>query len=198
MPVHLTAVKCPSCGQPIQGKAADRVFLCTCGVLHTRDDDGTRQLEYAIAPPKPASAPPSAVLYVPFWRLDADVAIHYSRSTGMGGFFNKLFGKDWKGGRVSIYVPAVDWDPGTYKRWASTVTSSPPKFKMAQDFGPFEKMPVVIDETEAKQLADFLILTFEAEKSGVLQEMSYEVKVFGTSLLYLPFNRGEGSFTPML
>lgn len=198
MSVRLIAVKCPSCGLPIRGKVADRVFLCECGVMHTRDDKGTRELSHAIAPPNPPSAPPSTVIYVPFWRLDSNVIIHYSRSTGVGGFFNKLFGKDWKGGRVSIYVPAVDWDPGTYKKWASSITSNPPKFNAAPSFGGYERMPVVIDETEANQLADFLILTFEAEKAGVLQEMSYEVNVFGTSLLYLPFNRTEGSFRPML
>ena len=183
MPVHLTAVKCPSCGTALEGKVADRVYLCDCGVLHTRDDEGIRELTYTIAKPSNSQAPPS------------DVAIHYTRSEG--GFFNKLFGKDWKGGRVSIYVPAVDWEPGTYKQWAGALTSNPPRFQPAKDFGAYEREPVVIDEVEAKQLADFLILTFEAEKPGVLQEISYEVKVFEMSVLYVPFDRGGGSFQPM-
>ena len=196
MPVHLTAVKCPSCGTALEGKVADRVYLCDCGVLHTRDDEGIRELTYIIAMPSNPQAPPSAVIYIPFWRLDSDVAIHYTRSEG--GFFNKLFGKDWKGGRVSIYVPAMDWEPGTYKQWAGALTSNPPRFQPAKDFGAYEREPVVIDEVEAKQLADFLILTFEAEKPGVLQEISYEVKVFEMSVLYVPFDRGGGSFKPML
>lgn len=196
MPVHLKSVKCPACGTALEGKVADRVYLCSCGVLHTRDDEGVRELKYTIAAPKDPATPPTAVIYIPFWRLDSDVAIHYTKSEG--GFFNKLFGKDWKGGKVSIFVPAVDWEPGTYKHWASAITSKPPKFENVKDFGSYEREPVVIDEMEAKQLADFLILTFEAEKPGVLQEISYEVKVFDMSVLYLPFNRGEGSFQPML
>jgi len=196
MPVILRSIMCPSCHLPLEGKVADRVYLCDCGVMHTRDDEGERQVEYTIAKVADPSSPPSAVIYIPFWRLDSDVAIHYTQSTG--GFFNKLFGKDWKGGRVSIYIPAVDWAPDTFKQWASTLTSHPPTIRPAEDFGPYEREPVVIDEVEAKQLADFLILTFEAEKPGVLQQISYEVKVFNMALLYVPFGRGGRSFQPLL
>jgi hypothetical protein len=196
MPVKLTSVKCPSCGTPLEGKVADRVYLCDCGVMHTRDDDGVRDLKYTIAAPSNPSALPTAVIYIPFWRLDSDVAIHYTESKG--GFFSKLFGKDWKGGRVSIYVPAVDWEPNTYKHWASKLTSNPPDIRPVKDFGSFERESVVVDEAEAQKLADFLILTFEAEKPGVLQKISYEVNVFEMSLLYVPFDKGGKTFQPML
>jgi hypothetical protein len=196
MPVKLVGVKCPSCGTALEGKVADRVYLCDCGVLHTRTDEGPREVNYTIAQPKDPATPPSALIYIPFWRLDSDVAIHYTRSEG--GFFSKLFGKDWKGGRVSIYIPAVDWEPGTFKHWASTITSQPPNIVPIKEFGGFDREAVVIDETEAQQLADFLILTFEAEKPGVLQQISYEVKVFDMSLLYLPFDRSGRGFQPML
>ena len=194
MPVRLTAVKCPSCGQGIEGRSGDRVFLCQCGVLHTRDDRGTRQLAYTIAAPESPDVPIPSVVYIPFWQLDSHVTIHHERS--QGGFFHKLFGKDWRGGRIFIFVPAVDWDPGTYKHWASALTSQPPKVYSATTFGPYEQLPVTIEETEAGQLADFLILTFEAEKPGVLQDIAYEVKVLGSSLLYLPFDRSGGGLKP--
>ncbi len=196
MPVILRSIKCPSCGQSLEGKVADRVYLCDCGVMHTRDDDGERPVTYTVAMVRDPAAPPSAVTYVPFWRLDADVVIHYTRSEG--GFFSKLFGKEWKGGRVSIYIPAVDWSPDMFKHWASALTSNPPSIRPARDFGPYQREPVVVDEVEAKQLADFLILTFEAEKPGVLQEIAYEVKVFEMSLLYVPFDRSGKSFQPFL
>ena len=196
MPVKLIGVKCPACGTALEGKVADRVYLCSCGVMHTRDDEGKRDVKYIVAAPKDPNAPPTSLIYVPFWRLDSDVKIHYTESKG--GFFTKLFGKDWKGGRVSIYIPAVDWDPSTFKHWASTITSKPPQIRPVKDFGPYERDAVTVDETEAQQLADFLILTFEAEKPGVLQKISYEVKVFDMSLLYIPFDRSGRSFAPAL
>ena len=195
MPVKLTVVKCPSCGQPIEGKTVDMVFICDCGVLHTRDDEGVHPMEYVIAAPKTPDATPSALLYIPFWVLTSDVRINYTRSSG--GFFNKLFGKDWKGGRINIYVPAVDWDPETFKYWATALTSSPPRLYNATSFGPYPRLPVVLGKGQAAQLADFLILSFEAEKPGVLQEINYEVKVLSEALMYLPFNRARGAITPV-
>ena len=194
MPVHLTAVKCPSCGQGIEGRSGDRVFLCQCGVLHTRDDHGTRQLAYTIAAPRSPDAPIPSVVYIPFWQLDSHVTIHYERSEG--GFFHKLFGKDWRGGRMFIFVPAVDWDPSTYKHWATMLTTSPPGIRPGSGFGPYSRWPVTVEEGEASQLADFMILTFEAEKPGVLQEISYEVRVLGSALLFLPFQQSGGGIQP--
>ena len=179
---------------PIEGKVVDAVHLCDCGVLHTRDDDGVRRLDFMIAAPKTPDTPPSAMVYVPFWQLDSDVHIHYTRSEG--GYFNKIFGKDWKGGRVHIFVPAVEWDPTTYKHWAGTLTSNPPQLYPASSFGPYDRVPVTVLEGEAAKMADFLILSFEAEKPGTLQEISYEVNVRGTKLLYLPFDRSQGAFRP--
>lgn len=194
MPVYIAAVKCPSCGSPIEGITGDRVFLCQCGVLHTRDDLGTRELHHIIASPKSPTAPPGSIVFVPFWRLDSQVTIHHQRSEG--GWLHKIFGKDWRGGRMCIFVPAMDWDPNTYKQMASTLTKSPPPIHPATSFGPYERWPVTIEEGEAAALADFMILTFEAEKPGVLQEISFDVRVLGSSLIYFPFDRSRGALKP--
>ncbi|NOQ53090.1 MAG: hypothetical protein GQ558_00635 [Thermoplasmata archaeon] len=194
MPVHIAAVKCPSCGTAIEGMTGDRVFLCQCGVLHTRDDQGTRELHYIIASPRSPSAAPGSIVFIPFWRLDSQVTIHHQRSEG--GLLHKIFGKDWRGGRMYIFVPAMDWDPDTYKHWASTLTKSPPPIHPATSFGPYERWAVTIEEGEAAALADFLILTFEAEKPGVLQDISFEVRVLGSSMIYFPFDRSSSALKP--
>jgi hypothetical protein len=189
MPVYLTPVKCPSCHQPIEGKTADLVFVCQCGVMHTRDDLGTREVAYQIASPRTGDVPPSSMVYIPFWVLDSVVTIHHSQSEG-GWLLRKLLGQDGQGGRLYIFVPAVDWDPVTYKYWASIFTKNPPRFNPTSTFGPYERWAVTIEEDKASALADFMILTFEAEKQGVLQNISYEVGVSGTSLVYIPFLTG--------
>jgi len=194
MPVYIASVKCPSCGSAIEGKAGDRAFLCQCGVMHTRDDQGTRELQYFIATPRSPSAAPGSIVFIPFWRLDSQVTIHHQRSEG--GWFHKIFGKDWRGGRMYIFVPALDWDPNTYKHWASTLTKSPPPIRPATSFGPYERWPMTLEEGEAAALADFMILTFEAEKAGVLQEISFGVRVLGSSLIYLPFDRSNNALKP--
>ena len=192
MPVKVTLVKCPSCGKPIQG-TADRVFICDCGVAHTRDDAGTKTLRYEVAAPNPQAVAQAEPVYVPIWKINTNVAILRERSEG--GFFNKLFGDNWKGGAVTIYVPAVEWDPQSWKHWSQTLTGKPPQYTPQQGFGSRKRMPVVLDAEQAKQLADFIVLTYEAEKPGVLQDIAYEVKVIDSSLLYLPFVQLPSGFT---
>jgi hypothetical protein len=197
MPVHLTTVKCPSCGQPIEGKTADLVFLCQCGVMHTRDDHGTREMAYQVASPRTADVPPSSLVFIPFWVLDSVVSIYHTSSEG-GWFMRKLLGQDGKGGRLYIFIPGVDWDPATFKHWASTFTKNPPRFHPATTFGPYERWAVTVEAEKAAALADFMILTFEAEKPGVLQSISYDVNVSSTALVYIPFLQGAKGLEPYL
>jgi len=192
VPVKVTLVKCPSCGKPIQG-TADRVFICDCGVAHTRDDAGTKTLRYEVAAPNPQAVAQAEPVYVPIWKINTNVAILRERSEG--GFFNKLFGDNWKGGAVTIYVPAVEWDPQSWKHWSQTLTAKPPQYAPQQGFGARKRMAAGRDVEQAKQLADFIVLTYEAEKPGVLQDIAYEVKVIDSSLLYLPFVQLPSGFT---
>ena len=46
-----------------------------------------------------------------------------------------------------------------------------------------------------QQLADFIVLTFEAEKPGVLQDIDYQVRVNDGTLVYLPFLQTGSGFT---
>ena len=197
MPVYLNPVKCPSCGKAIEGKTADLVFRCDCGVMHTRDDRGTRELAYQIASPRTGDVPPSALVFIPFWVLDSHVDIHHTSTEG-GWFMRKILGKDHKDGRFYIFVPGVDWDPNTFKHWSSTFTKNPPRMHPATTFGPYERWAVTVEEGQASALADFMILTFEAEKPGTLQSISYEVKVLGIHLAYIPFLKGNKGLEPYL
>ncbi len=194
MPVRVTLVKCTQCGAPVQGDHADRVYVCgSCGTAHTRDDSGSKPLKYEIAAPNPAAIAQGEPVYLPVWRLESEVTINRTRTEG--GFLNKLFGKDWKGGRMMIFVPAVDWDPKSFKYWAQTLTTKPPTYTPAQGFGKHKRMALGLSVEDAMALADFLVLTFEAEQPGVLQDIDYSVKVHGSQLVYLPFLQTQSGFT---
>ncbi len=194
MPVKVTLVKCPQCGAPIQGDRADAVFVCAgCGAAHMRDDKGAHTLKYEVASPSAAMVAQGDPIYLPVWRLDTDVTILRERSEG--GFFHKLFGANWKGGRTMIWVPAVEWDPNSFKYWAQTLTTKPPQYTPAQGFGARKRMGLALSYLEAQQLADFIVLTFEAEKPGVLQDIDYQVRVNDGTLVYLPFLQTASGFT---
>jgi hypothetical protein len=56
----------------------------------------------------------------------------------------------------------------------------------------------VISKQEAAELADFVVVTMEAEQPGVLQKLDYTLTVNDTKLVYLPFVRAAQGLTPAL
>lgn len=191
MPVRVVAVNCPSCKRPVEQEYLDTVFYCPCGYLHTRDDEGIHAIRYDIAAPDPRAVASSRVVYAPFWRLDSHVTVHHERSKG--GFFRRLFGRDWKGGRIFIFIPAVEWGLGEFKRWASALTRNPPRYRQAKGFGHHGRLPVSLSAEEAEHLADFLVMVIEVDKPGTLQELDFSMRFNDAVLTYLPMVRsGRG------
>ncbi|MEW5761336.1 MAG: hypothetical protein AB1779_11290 [Candidatus Thermoplasmatota archaeon] len=190
MGVKVMPVKCPKCNSVIQSKKRDMVFYCSCGTIHTRNG-GQKILAYEIADfMKQAQGDK---IYVPFWRLYANVNITAEKISG--GFISQLANLlSAKGGNIFIFVPGVDWSPDVYKYWAQTLTLNPPRYYVSPSFNVnVERIPCEISDFDAAKYADFLVLTFEAEKPGVLQYIDYSMKVMETKLIYLPFYRAGGS-----
>lgn len=118
----------------------------------------------------------------------------------VGGWAGRLLSAASGGGNLNgtmfIFVPGMDLPPDVFKRMAQDFTSNPPQYRGAERFS-FERLPVTVDELAARKLADFLVLSFEAEKPGVLQDIKYQVDVQRTKLVYLPFYQdAEGRWQP--
>ncbi len=60
------------------------------------------------------------------------------------------------------------------------------------DFGGRERLGTNITKDEAADVADFVIVTMEAEKPGVLQSLTYDLKVNDIKLIYLPYSFAPG------
>jgi hypothetical protein len=189
--MKLTRVECPKCAQPLVSKMRneDLLFVCECGTIHIRDPK-PKELEYQIAPPRNAHRPDN--VYVPVWRVWAHVAIHDSDVVG-GLIFSltSLFdgGGGGYAGDVAIFVPATKLPAQEFRKWATTLTRNPPHYAPSEDFGRIPRLPCNISENEAKELADFIILTNEAERPGTLQNIRYTMTVNHMSLVFLPFVR---------
>ncbi|UCE92254.1 MAG: hypothetical protein JSV90_03735 [Methanobacteriota archaeon] len=196
--MRIVQVRCPSCNTPIMSKQKDRFFHCDkCNVLHVRDG-GTRNVDYEIAEFSD-SAPLGERLYVPFWRLYCSFVIR-SKSVE-GGYAFRLAswikGSD-DGGSLFIYVPAADFDTMTFKRLAIDFTVRSPNYRTRLNFGGVRRMPARVSSEEASELADFVVVTMEAEKPGVLQRLDYSLTVLGSKIVYLPFVSSPSGLVPAL
>lgn len=190
-------VKCPSCDSPIYSKQRDRIFYCDkCNVLHTRDE-GVEKLDFEIAEFNRSLS--GERVYVPFWRLYCSFVIR-SRSVDGGHVFRLaswLKGENGSG-TLFIYIPAADFDTMTFKRLAIDYTAASPKYRTRLDFGGVRRMPASMSKDEAKELADFVVVTMEAEKPGVLQRLDYSLTVNGSKVVYLPFVLGQSGLVSAL
>lgn len=195
--MRVVQVKCPQCNSAITMKQKDTLFYCTqCNTIHIREN-GVEKLDYEIADFNPSAQ--GDRWYVPFWRVYASFVVLSKRVEGGTAF--KLF--SWlKGssdsGNMFIYIPAPELDTATFRRLATMLTSNPPRYSTRLNFGNVNRVSAALSRKEAAELADFVVVTMEAEQPGVLQSLDYKLTVNDTKLVYLPFIKTSAGLQPAL
>jgi hypothetical protein len=185
--VNVIQVKCPNCNAPIFSKERDRLFYCAqCNTLHVRDG-GVLPLDFEIAE-FGQTAPQGERVYMPFWRLYSTFIIR-SKSVEGGTIFrlSQWLNGDTNSGNMFVFIPATDLEPGSFKTLATQFTASPPRYATRLNFGNVRRMPASVSKEEATELADFVVVTMEAEQPGTLQRLDYSLKVNDAKIAYLPF-----------
>jgi hypothetical protein len=193
--MRVIQVKCPGCGNPIQMKKIDRLFVCDrCGTMHIRDG-GIERLEYEIV--EFGKGAQGDKVYMPFWRVYASFVIHSKKIEGGAVFrLSRWIKGDSEGGDMFVYVPAAELDIGSFKRLAVDMTLASPRYATRLDFGGVERLSAAITKTEAIEMADFVVVTMEAEEPGVLQKLDYSLTVKDAKVVYLPFIRTASGIVP--
>ena len=186
--MKVVQVKCPNCNNPINMKQVDMLFFCdNCRTLHVRDG-GVHVVDYEIAD-FGRSASQTNRVYVPFWRMYSSFVIQNTQVAG-GSMFklsNWIRGGQGNSGDLFIFVPAADFDPPTFKNLATAYTANPPRYASRLDFNNVPRLPATMTREVAAKMADFVVVTMEAEKPGVLQQLDYSLKVNDAMIVYLPF-----------
>ena len=178
-------------------KQKDKLFLCNqCNTLHTREE-GVEVIPFEIAEFHPNIH--GEDVYVPFWKMNATFEIRSKRSEG--GALSRLF--SWvKGGSntgsLVIYIPATDLDTATFRKLTSLFLLNPPRYTTRFNFGGVRNLPGLVTRKEAAELADFAVVTMEADQPGVMQTLDYSLKINDSKIVYLPFVITPGGLNPTL
>jgi len=186
--MKIVQVKCPSCGTPIRMKNKEAIFLCdNCGMMHTRNH-GIERIDYEIV--EFSSSVANERMYMPFWRLYCDFSIR-SKNVEGGSFFrlSQWIKGDKNSGAFFVFIPAFDTSLENFKLLSIHLTLNPPHYRTTMNFGGVTRMPVLMTKEEARELADFVVVTIEAEKPGVLQYLDYSLSVKDERIIYLPFTK---------
>jgi hypothetical protein len=180
-------------------KAKDQLFLCSnCGTLHVREG-GVTVIDYEIADFAKGAQLESRV-YVPFWRVYCDFVINHVKTSGgtMFKLANWTRGEEKSSGEIFVFFPASEFDPSTFSRLATTFTANPPKYSTRLNFEDVPRLPAMVNKEEVNDLADFILVTMEAEKPGVLQELDYTLTVKDSMIVFLPFVSSSSGLSPGL
>ena len=164
--------------------------------MHTRNG-GTQVLDVEIGTFNPGI--PGQVTYM-LVLAGVGQLRHPSQRVVAGGTFHKI-GQFIRGdtgqGSLFIFVPAMELNIGAFKEIALNLTLSPPRYSSRQDFANLPHAPVKMTKEESMQAADFVFVTIEADKPGVLQQLDYTLDVQDARLVYLPYIIGQdGSMNP--
>jgi DNA-directed RNA polymerase subunit RPC12/RpoP len=188
--MKVTQVKCPECEQPIYQKQRDEMILCkNCGTIHHRDIKGVHRVVYEIAGSEAKGS--EQRYYMPFWRMYAILDIR--NKSVEGGYLHKLSQMvkgEQGGGGLFIFVPACDLDTAAFRQWSVGLTTNNPPYKVRKDFNNIERLPTTLSQEDAVEMADFVVVTLEAEKPGMMQYLDYSLDIKEAKLVYLPFVNG--------
>ncbi len=193
--MKVVQVRCPVCDSPIYSKQLDTLIYCDkCSSIHVRGENGPEKLDYEIAEFAPNAS--GERTYLPFWRMYCSFVINSKKSEG--GALHKLSSwlkGDSNGGNLFIYVPAWNADTTAFRQWSSYLTVNSPKYSTRLNFNNIKRVPASVSKGEAHELADFVVVTMEAEKPGVLQYLDYKLTVNSSKVVYLPFVNGSKGMT---
>ena len=185
----LEAIKCKNCGSGLVVEINDNVTYCgSCGSGFEIINGELQPIEINFA----STAIPgnSEVVYKPFWLMKADIEI--LERTAAGGFIKNLFGgSSATSGSIVFYIPAFYCKLDSLKSLASAFTqknpvASPQKYNSKLTGFAYGK-------EDAKKLAEFLLISFEAEKSDTMKTFRYNITFNSFEILGIPFYKtGDG------
>jgi hypothetical protein len=187
MDFKIVAVKCNNCGSGLVVEFNDYVTYCTsCGSGYEIVDGDLKPIEINFA--AAAIKGEGELVYKPFWLIKTNVNIIERTSTG--GFLGNIFGSGSTGsGDMVFYIPAFMCSLDSMKEIASKFTSknpvaSPQKYNVKLTGFAYGK-------DDAKKLAEFILISFEAEKSDTMKTFQYEINFNSFEVLGIPFYQSK-------
>ncbi len=182
----LVAIKCKSCDSGLVVEVNDNITYCqSCGSGWEIIEGELHPIEINFA--SAAIRGDGEIIYKPFWLVTTNINILERNSSG--GFLSNLFGgsKEQSSGTIKFYIPAFACDLEKMKNMALAFTSSNPA-PSPQKYNA-KLMGFTYGKEDAKKLAEFLLISIEAEKSDTIKTFRYDMKFEKLEILGVPFYR---------
>jgi hypothetical protein len=186
--VRLIALKCPRCERPLRPAPSEVAFACgECGqVVRVAGDAIAPQIAHW------AAARPGASVrdWLPFWTLPGEV--RFSRRKTDGFQLAQLVGGTgadplWERAR-RLWVPAFRLELDEAQRWGARLTREAREYTHGPmpDGAPLRGCELDLDD--ARRLAEFIVLSIEAERSDTLADLEFTLPDGEPELWLLPWD----------
>ena len=176
--IKLIPLKCPKCGSVISGKLRDLVYRCNnCGTFvyaPTRKEIKAKIYRYEFETKDKR-------YYIPFLVYLTNTEIYSEENIG-------LLATHGQGGRYLTYIPASSMPSSEVLRLAKMFTSNPPENPIEiNDFEGHPRLPLEMSIEEGEKMAEFIFLSYEVDRPGVLQRINYSFSAEFQYIIYMPF-----------
>lgn len=190
--MKVITVRCPRCSQviiPPKERGHDEVNICGhCHITFVMKDDKPYEIKREIG--KFEVSAEGQKVYLPFWIVRTKIKILREVNLRFFGFADRKME-----GTYDLYVLATEHTLEYVKKLSQTLTYYGPRVERVNEFETEKIYPVKVKDNDATKIAEFLFITYEGEKPGILQQLQYEFKVEGVRLFYAPFYEKENALT---
>lgn len=175
-PISLYPLQCLRCQTPIAARSDEVAWLCpTCGQgLLLDDQKGLLPLDFYFS----SVIAPGAVGR-PFWVAEGRATLQRSTFHGDSSREMQAF---WAQPR-RFFVPAFDLELEELVRLGALLVRQP---LALQAGGPAKFRPVTVLPADIQALAEFILLSIEADRSDALRELKFELQMSAPELWILP------------
>jgi len=178
MGIKLEALKCPKCGSVLKADRKDLIYRCeNCGTFiyaPTGEEIKVKILDFE-------EIYNAKRYYMPFLTYLTKVEIY--REDVRGFLAERGMGGEW-----ITYIPAGGSLPAQEMvRISKLFTANPPRNKNEiQSFRDAHPLPLEITIEEGEKLAEFVFLSYEVDRPGILQNLEYSFEAKFREVIYMP------------
>jgi ribosomal protein L37AE/L43A len=185
---------CPGCGWDLEGRRDALVLNCkNCNSVWRPTKNGFKQLKFSIMESKEEN-----VIYLPFWRIKADVkGITLNSYADLVRIANlpKAIQRNWEDKEFRFWSPAFKVRPRVFIRLGRSITLSQPMEKMQRELPDALIYPVTLPIKDAVESLTINLASFmkpQEDLFPLLRDIS--IKPESYNLVYIPFVEQQHEF----
>jgi hypothetical protein len=192
LPWKLTArsTLCPQCGWDLEGEKNSLALMCrNCSTIWTCTGEKLESQSFEVI--AAGSQVEKPLVYLPFWRIHADIkGIDLASCADLIRFANLAKPVTEKAEQTSLafWTPAFKIKPITFLHWATHMTTTQPEWTSNSEISKESFSPVTLPAKEATEAVVMIIARLMADKRELSSTLANtQISSYDACLVYHPF-----------